>query len=81
MIYVFVIRFGYNLFTKTLLLFCISLLKRFIYRKVKVCKIFRGTIIPIMLTKNQVKTISVNFIKKKLPSPKVIYYCLPTRKI
>ena len=77
--YVFLKRFSYNLFTKTLLLFRISLLKCFIYRRVKTSKILRGATIPSMLTKNQVKTISVNFIKKKLPSSPVIY-CLLTRK-
>ena len=49
--YVFLTRFSYNLFTKALLLFHISLLKRFIY------KILRGATISIMLTKNQVKTL------------------------
>ena len=78
--YVFLTRFSYTLFTKTLLLFRISLLKRFIYRRVNTSKILRGATIPITLTKNQVKTISVNFIKKKLPSSKAIYG-LPTRKI
>ena len=62
-----------------LLLFRISLLKRFIYRRVNTFKILRGATIPITLTKNQVKTISVHFIKKKLPSSQVIY-CLPIRK-
>ena len=76
MIYVFLTRFSYNLFTKTLLQFRISLLKRFIYRRVNISKILRGAKIPILLTKNQVKTISVHFIKKKLPSSQVIY-CHP----
>ena len=78
--YVFLTRFSYTLFTKTLLLFHISLLKRFIYRRVNTSKILRGATIPIMLTKNQVKTVSVHFVKKKLPSCQVIYY-LPIRKI
>ena len=38
--YVFLTRFSYTLFTKTLLLFHISLLKRFIYRNVYTSKIF-----------------------------------------
>ena len=71
--YVFLTRVSYNLFTKTLLLFGISVLNRFIYRRVNVSKIFRGATIPIMLTKNQVKTISVHFLKKKLPSSQNIY--------
>ena len=54
--YVFLTRFSYNLFTKKLLQFRISLLKRFIY------KILRGATIPIMLTKNQVKTLKKMFI-------------------
>ena len=77
---IFLTKFSYNLFTKTFLLLRISLLKRFIYRRVNTSKILRGATIPITLTKNQVKTISVNFIKKKLPSSKAIYG-LPTRKI
>ena len=59
-----------------LLQFRISLLKRFIYRRVNISKTLHCATIPIMLTKNQVKTISVHFIKKKLPSSQVIY-CLP----
>ena len=77
---IFLTKFSYNLFTKTFLLLRISLLKRFIYRRVNTSKILRGATIPVTLTKNQVKTISVNFIKKKLPSSKAIYG-LPTRKI
>ena len=60
--------------------YCSSFLKRFIYRRVNISKILRSATIPIIITKNQVKTISVHFIKKKLPSSQVIY-CLPTRKI
>ena len=63
-----------------LLMFRISLLKRSIYRRVNTSKILHGATIPVTLTQNQVKTISVDFIKKKLPSSQVIYY-LPTRKI
>ena len=37
--YVFLKRFSYNLFIKTLLLFCISILKCFIYRRVNTSKI------------------------------------------
>ena len=59
--------FSYTLFTKTLLIFRISLLKRSIYRRVNISKIVHGATIPVTLTKNQVKTISVHFIKKKLP--------------
>ena len=66
--------------TKTLLLFRISLLKRFTYRRVNTSKILRGATIPIILTKNKVKTMSDHFINKKLPSSQVIY-CLLTRKI
>ena len=67
--YVFLTRFSYTLFTKTLLLFHISLLKRFIYRRVNTSKILHSATIPVTLTKNQVKTMSVHFfIKKKLPS-------------
>ena len=79
--YVFLTRFSYNLLTKTLLLFRISLLKRFSYRRVSTSKILRGATIPIMLTKNQVKTIiSDHFINEMLPSSQVIYYLL-TRKV
>ena len=78
--YVFLTRFSYTLFTKTLLLFHISLLKRFIYRRVNTSKILRGATIPIMLTKNQVKTISVHFIKEKLPSSQVISTASPQEK-
>ena len=77
---VFLTRLSYNLFTKALLLFRISLLKRFTYRRVSTPKILRGAMIPIMVTKEQVKTISDHFINKKLPSSQVIYYLL-TRKI
>ena len=73
--YAFLTRFSYNLFTKTLLLFCISLLKRFISRRVNTSKILRGATIPVMLAKTQVKTISVHFIKKKLPSSKLYTAC------
>ena len=48
--------FSYNLFTKTLFLLRISLLKGFIY------KILRGARILIMLTKSQVKTLKKMFI-------------------
>ena len=54
-----------------LLQFRISLLKRFIYRRVNISKILRGGTIPIILTKNHVKTITVHFLKKKLPSSQV----------
>ena len=77
---VFLTRLSYNLFTKTLLLFRISLLKRFTYRRVSTPKILRGAMNPIMLTKKHVKTISDHFINKKLPCSQVIY-CLLTRKI
>ena len=77
---VFLTRLSYNLFTKTLLLFRISLLKRFTYRRVSTPKILRGAMIPIMLAKKQVKTISDHFINKKLTSSQVIHYLL-TRKI
>ena len=77
---VFLSRFGYTLFTKALLLFCISLLKRFIYRRVDTSKILYGAIFPVMLTKNYFKAIFVHLIKEKLSSSQVIY-CLLTRKI
>ena len=51
-----VTRFSYKLLIKTLLLFRISLLKRFTYT------ILRGATIPIMLTKNQVKPLKKMFI-------------------
>ena len=76
----FLTRFSCSLFRKTLLLSRISLLKCFIYRRVNTSEILHGAAIPTMLDKNQVKTISVHFIKKELPSSQVIY-CLPTRKI
>ena len=75
--YVFLTGFSYTLFTKTLLLFHISLLKRFIYRRVNTSKILHNATIPVTLTKNQVKTMSVHFfIKKKLPSSRS-YLLLP----
>ena len=46
----FLTRFSYTLFTKTLLLFCISLLKRFIYRTVNTSKILHSAAIPVTLT-------------------------------
>ena len=62
-----------------LLLFRISLLKRSIYRRVNTSKILHGATIPVTLTKSQVKTISVHFIKKMLLSSHFIY-CLSTKK-
>ena len=50
--YVFLTGFSYTLFTKTLLLFHISLLKRFIYRRVNTSKILHSATIPVTLTKN-----------------------------
>ena len=44
-------------------------------KKSYISKILRGATIPIMLTKNQVKTISVHFIKKKFS-----VYLLSTHK-
>ena len=77
--YVFLKRFSYTLFTKTLLLFHISLLKRFIYRRVNTSKIPHRATIPVTtLTRNSVKTISVHsFIKSKLPSSS---HLLPVQK-
>ena len=49
---VFLTRFSYTLFTKTLLLFHISLLKRFIYRRVNTSKILHSATIPVTLTEN-----------------------------
>ena len=77
--YVFLTEFSYTLFTKTLLLFCISLSKRFIYRRVNTSQIFLGATTPVTLNKNQIKVISIHFIRKNCPSSKVIY-CLPTKK-
>ena len=74
----FLTEFSYTLFTK--MLFCISLLKRFIYRRVDTSQILLGATTPVTLKKNQIKTISIHFIRKKCPSSKVIY-CLLTRKI
>ena len=68
-------RFNYTLFRKALLL-----LKCCIFRRVNTYTILHGAIIHATLTKNQVKTISVHFIKTKLPSSQVIY-CLPTKEI
>ena len=50
--YVFLTRFSYTLFTKTLLLLRISLLKRFIYRRVYTSKILHSATIPVTLTNN-----------------------------
>ena len=78
MSYVFLTRFSDTLFTKTLLLLHISLLKCFIYRKVNTSKILHDTTFPVMLTKNYVKKISVHFyIKRKLSSSS---YLLPAQK-
>ena len=65
-------QFSYTLFIKELLLFHISLLKLFIYRRVNTSQIHLGATIPAMLTKNQVKAISIDFVRKKylLPAPK-----------
>ena len=71
--------FSYTLFTKTLLLFCISLSKRFICRRVNTSQIFLGATTPVTLNKNQIKVISIHFIRKNCPSSKVIY-CLATKK-
>ena len=73
--YVFLKRFSYNLFTKMLLLFRIFLIKTFHLQKSYASKILRGATIPVMLAKTQVKTISVHFIKKKLPSSKLYTAC------
>ena len=50
--YAFLTRFSHTLFTKSLLLFHISSLKRLIYRGVNTSKILHGAAIPITLTKN-----------------------------
>ena len=73
--YVFLTRFNYTLFPKTLLLFRISSLKRLIYRRVNTSKILHGAAIPITLTKNQVKTISVHFFIKKVTFLKLSAVC------
>ena len=73
--YLFLTEFWYTLFTKTLLLFRISLLKRSIFRTDSPWCNNCAT-----LTKKQVKAISIHFIRKTFPSLKVIY-CLPLRKI
>ena len=52
----FLIEFSYTLFTKTQLLFCISLLS-FIYRRVNTSQIFLGATTPVTLNKNQIKAI------------------------
>ena len=75
--YVFLTRFSYTLFTKTLLLFRISLLKRFIYWRVNIFKILHGATIPVTLTKNYVKTIFLHFIKK---FTFLSFYLLPAHK-
>ena len=74
--YLFLTEFRYTLFTKTLLLFRISLLKRSILEQLD----FPWCNNSATLTKNQVKAISIYFIRKTFPSSKVIY-CLPSRKI
>ena len=75
----FLTEFSYILFTKVPMLFRISLLKRFIYVRVNTSQILLVAAIPVTLTNNQVKAISIRFIRKKLISFKVIYY-LSTRK-
>ena len=73
--YVFLTRFSYTLFTKTLLLFRISSLKRLLYRRVNTSKTLHGAAIPITLAKNQVKIISVHFFIKKVTFLKLSTVC------
>ena len=74
-------EFSYTLFTKRLLLICISLLKHVIYRRVNASQILLGATIPTTLSsKDQVKAMFIHFIKNKFPSSQVIY-CLTTGKI
>ena len=65
--YAFLKEFSYNLFTRTLLLFHISL---------NILLILLGAAIPVTLTKNQVKAIYLNssgkgFLPLKLPTRKI----------
>ena len=62
----FLTEFSYTLFTKVPMLFRISLLKRFIYVRVNTSQILLVAAIPVTLTNNQVKAISIHFIKKNL---------------
>ena len=48
----FLTEFSYTLFTKTLLLFCISLLRSFIYRRDNTSQILLGATTPVALNKN-----------------------------
>ena len=67
-------------FTKTLLLFHISLLKRLIYRTVNTSQILLGATVLVTLSKNQVKAIYIHFIRKTFPSSKGMY-CISTRNL
>ena len=53
----FLFEFSYTLFTKTRLLFCISLLRSFIYGRGNTSQILLGATTPVTLNKNQIKTI------------------------
>ena len=79
--FVFLTGFSCTLFTKTLLLFRISLLKRFIYRRVTTS--YRFSLVLQLLSRlprMKSKQYLSHFIRKKVLSSKVLY-CLPTRKI
>ena len=69
----FLTEFSYTLFTKTLLLFCISLLS-FIYRRGNTSQILLGATTPVTLNKNQIKTI--HFLSgKSVPLLKLSTVC------
>ena len=71
----FLTEFSYTLFTKTLLLFCISLLRSFIYRRGNKSQILLGATTPVTLNKNQIK--AINFSSgKSVPLLKLSTTCL-----
>ena len=70
----FLTEFSYTLFTKMLLLFCISLLRSFIYRTGNTSSILLGATAPVALNKNQIK--AINFSSgKSVPLLKLSTAC------
>ena len=62
----FLTEFSCTLFTKTLLLFRISLLKSSIYKRVNACEILLGATTPFMFNKNQIKAIIYSFHQEQV---------------
>ena len=59
---------------KTFLLFFTSSIKCFIYSRVKTSQTLHDVIILVTPTKNQIKAISINLIRRKIPFFQVIHY-------